>query len=79
MAKTDRNDINEKPKSKGKIDTVSGGYEIQMALEYAENGTYQRYAGYEELNTSASDVLTSAKYDWKQVALHITASAVSFG
>ena len=61
-------------KSKGKIDTVSGGYEIQMALEYAENGTYQRYAGYEELNTSASDVLTSAKYDWKQVALHITAS-----
>ena len=61
-------------KRKGKIDTVSGGYEIQMPLEYAENSTYQRYQGYEELNTSASDVLTSAKYEWKQIALHVTAS-----
>lgn len=61
-------------KRKGKIKTVGGGYEIQMPLEYAENGTYQRYAGYEQLNTSASDVLTSAKFEWKQVALHVTAS-----
>lgn len=61
-------------KSKGKIKTYSGGYEIQEPLEYAENGTYQRYMGYEQLNTQASDVLTSAKYDWKQVALHVTAS-----
>jgi hypothetical protein len=61
-------------KRKGKIKTYNGGYEIQEPLEYAENGTYQRYAGYEQLNTQASDVLTSAKYDWQQIALHVTAS-----
>ncbi len=61
-------------KSRGKIKTVSGGYEIQEPLEYAENGTYQRYSGYDNLNTSASDVLTSAKYEWQQVALHVVAS-----
>ena len=61
-------------KRKNKIKTYSGGYEIQEPLEYAENGTYQRYSGYEQLNTSASDVLTSAKYEWQQVALHVTAS-----
>jgi len=61
-------------KGKGKIKTKSGGYEIAEPLEYAENGTYQRYSGYDTLDTSASDVLTSAKFEYKQVALHITAS-----
>lgn len=61
-------------KKKGKIKTESGGYEIAVPLEYAENGTYQRYSGYEGLNTSASDVLTAAKYEFRQVALHVTAS-----
>lgn len=61
-------------KRKNKIKVYSGGYEIQEPLEYAENGTYQRYAGYEQLNTQASDVLTSAKYEWQQIALHVTAS-----
>lgn len=61
-------------KKKGNIKTESGGYEIAEPIEYAENGTYQRYGGYEALDTSASDVLTSVKYDWKQVALHVTAS-----
>jgi hypothetical protein len=61
-------------KKKGKIKTVSGGYEIAEPIEYAENATYQRYSGYDNLDTSASDVLTSVKYDWQQVALHVTAS-----
>lgn len=61
-------------KRRGHIKTIDGGYEIQEPLEYAENGTYQRYSGYEQLNTQASDVLTSAKYEWQQVALHVTAS-----
>lgn len=61
-------------KAKGNIKTKTGGYEIAEPIEYAENGTYQRYAGYQQLNTQASDVLTSAKYEWQQVALHITAS-----
>lgn len=61
-------------KAKGKIKTVGGGYEIAEPLEYAENGTYQRYAGYDALNTNASDVLTSVRYPYRQVALHVTAS-----
>lgn len=61
-------------KAKGNIETVSGGYEIQKMLEYAENGTYQRFSGLEQLDTSASDVLTSAKFEWKQIALHVVAS-----
>ena len=61
-------------KKKGNIKTESGGYEIALPLEYAENGTYQRYAGYEELDTDASDVLTTAKYEWRQAALHVTCS-----
>lgn len=61
-------------KKKGNIKTVSGGYEIAEPIDYAENGTYQRYSGYEALNTQASDVLTTVKYPFQQVALHVTAS-----
>lgn len=61
-------------KKKGKIKTVGGGYEIAERIEYAENSTYQRYAGFDALNTSASDVLTTVKYPYRQVALHVTAS-----
>lgn len=61
-------------KKKGNIKTEDGGYEIALPLEYAENNTYQRYSGYEQLNTDASDVLTTAKFEWKQAALHVTAS-----
>ena len=61
-------------KKKNKIRSLDGGYEIQVPLEYAENGTYQRYGGYDTLNTNASDVVTSAKYDWAQVALHVVSS-----
>ena len=61
-------------KKKGQIKTASGGYEAAEPLMYAENATYQRYSGYDALDTSASDVLTSAKYDWSQISLHVTAS-----
>lgn len=61
-------------KSKGHIKTESGGYEIVLPLDYAENSTYQRFSGYDSLNTNASDVLSAAKYDWSQVAIHVTAS-----
>ena len=61
-------------KKKGKIVNLDGGYEIQVPLEYAENQTYQRYSGYDTLNVNASDVVTSAKYDWAQVALHVVSS-----
>lgn len=62
-------------KERGNIKTdAAGGYEIAIPLSYAENATYQRYSGYDQLNIGASDVLSAAKYDWAQVALHVTAS-----
>lgn len=59
---------------RGNIKTKSGGYEIVRPLDYAENSTYQRYSGFDTLNVSASDVLSAAKYDWVQAAVHVTAS-----
>ncbi len=61
-------------KKRGNIKTESGGYEIQLPLEYAENGTTQRYSGGDPLDIAASDVITSAKYDWCQIALHVVAT-----
>lgn len=59
---------------KGQVKEADGGYEIQVNLDYAENGTFQYYAGYELLNVSASEVLTGANSQWKQAAIHVTAS-----
>lgn len=61
-------------KKKGKIRTLDGGTEITVPLEYGENGTYQRYGGYDALNTNGSDIVTSAKFDWAQIALHVVSS-----
>ena len=55
-------------------ETEDGGLSIVVPLDYEENLTYQRYSGYDLLNVSASDVLTSAEFQWKQVALNVVAS-----
>jgi len=73
---TNHNALLQRLSSKGKLDVVDGGYEIVTNLEYAENSTYQRYSGYDTLDISASDVLSAAKYDWKQAAVHISASGL---
>jgi len=61
---------------RGRKRTEDGGYEIVEPLDYAENSTYQRYSGYDVLNVGASDVLSAAKFDWKQAAVHVTASGL---
>lgn len=71
---SDHNALLNALRERGNIKSTSGGYEIQETLEYAENSTYQRYSGYDQLNVGASDVLTSAKYPFRQVAIHVTAS-----
>lgn len=57
-----------------RVRTESGGLTIAQPLEYANNGTYQRYSGLDILNTSASDVLTAAEFQWRQIAIHVIAS-----
>lgn len=61
---------------KGRIRLEDGGLSIVTPLEYATNGTYQRYSGFDTLNVSAVDVLTAAEFAWKQVAINVAASGL---
>jgi len=53
-----------------------GGLSIVAPLDYAANGTYQRYSGYDVLNIGASDVLSAAEYQWRQIAINVVASGL---
>lgn len=59
---------------KGNYRTEDGGLSIVEPLDYTSNSTYQRYSDWDTLNISPSDVLTAAEYQWKQIAIHVTAS-----
>lgn len=61
---------------KGNYERLSGGLTIVEPLDYQENSTYQRYSGYDTLNVAASDVITSAEYQWRQAAVNVTASGL---
>lgn len=71
---SDHNALLRRLKAKGKIKKIDGGYEIVRPLDYAENNTYQRYSGFDLLNVQASEVLSAAKFDWCQAAIHVVAS-----
>lgn len=61
---------------KGNADPASGGVKLLENLLYAENGTVLWYSGYETLSVEASDVLTSAAFDWKQLNCNVTISGL---
>lgn len=61
---------------KGNVDPVDGGAKILENLMYAENGTVSWYSGYDTLSVEASDVLTSAAFDWKQLNANVTISGL---
>lgn len=61
---------------RGKVKPVSGGDVIVQELEYAENGTYKRYSGYDVLNISPSNVFSGASFNWKQVAVAVSISGL---
>jgi hypothetical protein len=63
-------------KKRGNVKTVSGGRTIVQELEYAENGTYQRYSGYEALNISPSDVFSGAEFNYAQAAVAVSISGL---
>ncbi len=52
-------------KEKGRVKPASGGRTILQELLYADSTT-QWYSGYEILDTSPVDQITSAEFDWKQ-------------
>lgn len=73
---TKNNALLNRLKKKGKVKPVSGGRTIVQELEYAENGTFKRYSGYEALNISPSDVFTGAEFNYAQAACAISISGL---
>lgn len=72
---SDHNALYRRLKDKGRLTkSVDGGYEIVRPLDYAENSTFLRYSGYDNLNIQASNVFSGAKYDWVQSAVAVVAS-----
>lgn len=63
-------------KKKGNQRPFSGGTQINEEISYAENGNAQWYSGYETLSVGASDVLTTATYSIKQLAVPVTISGL---
>jgi len=63
-------------KNNGNADPADGGVKLLENLMYAENGTFSWYSGYETLSVEASDVLTSAHFDWKQANANVVMSGL---
>jgi len=59
---------------RGNYITEDGGLTIATPLDYQANGTYQRYSDWDALNIAASDVISSAEYQWRQIAINVVAS-----
>jgi hypothetical protein len=59
---------------KGQYRKEDGGLTIVTGLDYTSNSTYQRYSDWDVLNIAQSDVITSAEYQWRQIALNVVAS-----
>lgn len=60
----------------GNTEVLDGGLSIVVALDYNTNSTYQRYTGLDILDVSESDVITSAEYQWRQIALAVVSSGL---
>lgn len=71
---TNRNALLKFMYKKGNYRTEDGGLTIVEPLDYASNGTYQRYSDWDQLNISQSEVVSAAEFQWKQIAIHVVAS-----
>ena len=71
---SNRNAFLKRMMKKGNYMLEDGGLTIATPLDYAQNGTYQRYSDWDTLNISASDVISSAEYQWRQIAINVVAS-----
>ena len=59
---------------KERFSLEDGGLSIVVPLDYAENGSYQRFSGYDRLDISPSDVISAAEFQWRQIAINVIAS-----
>jgi hypothetical protein len=58
----------------GGIDKQTGGERIAMPLMYGTNKTVKSYSGYETLDTTPQDGMTTAFFDWREIAGTISIS-----
>jgi len=61
---------------RGKAKPADGGRRIMQEIEFAENGTFGWYSGYDTLNISPQEVFSAAEYDWKQCAVSVSISGL---
>ena len=61
-------------KKYGGITYQDGGERVQQPLLYEENDTFKSYRGYEQLTVKPQDGITSAFYEWSEIAGTITIS-----
>lgn len=61
---------------KGKAKPADGGRKIIQELEFAENGTFGWYSGYDPINISPQEVFSAAEFDWKQCAVAVSISGL---
>lgn len=73
---TKNNGLLKRLKARGKVKPVSGGRSIVQEMQYAENGTFKRYSGYEAVNVAPSDVITAAEFNYAQAAVAISISGL---
>lgn len=71
---SNRNALLKRIMKKGNYEREDGGLTIVTPLDYAENSTYQRYSDWDTLNIGASDVISAAEYQWRQIALNVVSS-----
>jgi hypothetical protein len=71
---TNRNALLKYIKRRGNTKSVNGGLSLVTPLDYAANGTYLRYSDYDVLDISASEVISAAEYQWRQIAINVVAS-----
>lgn len=61
---------------KGKAKPADGGRRIIQEIEFAENGTFGWYSGYDTLNITPQEVFSAAEFDWKQNAVAVSISGL---
>lgn len=61
---------------RGKVKPINGGRRIIQEIEFAENGTFGWYSGYDALNISPQEVFSAAEFDWKQCAVAVSISGL---
>jgi hypothetical protein len=60
--------------SKGRFKKQTGGYNVRVPLMHAQNSTADIMSGYGLVDTTPQDGITSAFFDWSQLAVSITIS-----